>query len=275
MELLEKIFNCKEEEIDDLVSSEIEELDKNATKVSLLGYLRNGKLSQPFKGFIPLNARIRYSNTSFEDYGMNTTDFFYEFAHFLRKYNLKSKMSMVTNIEYFMNSYFGSTTKKNYREYIFMESIVQTSDTDEEIFDRLKKNQIGDLKKKNAAECTERAALAQQLLSLFGIESYYCMGILNLNGKTDFHSFNVAKGKSNYLVLDYSVSVSSYDKDGVLRSYCPFMGELSNEEFSDFMNGEFSKHFRDYDIKDYKDIYNDGTRDYNVGELKKEKSIVK
>ena len=46
-----------------------------------------------------------------------------------------------------------------------------------EYFDVLDNNKIGDLKSKGAAECTERSAVAQQILSIFGIESYYCMDV--------------------------------------------------------------------------------------------------
>ena len=44
--------------------------------------------------------------------------------------------------------------------------LVKTTKTDSEYFDALENNKIGDLKGMGAALCTERSALAQQILSL-------------------------------------------------------------------------------------------------------------
>ena len=59
----------------------------------------------------------------------------------------------------------------------------------------MENNKIGDLKGMNVALCTERSAMAQQLLSLFGMESYYCMGSINKNDKIEAHCFNIVKRK--------------------------------------------------------------------------------
>ena len=45
------------------------------------------------------------------------------------------------------------------------------------------------IKHKGAAQCTERSALAQQILSLFGTESYYCMGCVDLGDRQEGHCF--------------------------------------------------------------------------------------
>lgn len=61
---------------------------------------------------------------------------------------------------------------------------------DEEYFEALENNKIGDLKGKGVAQCTERGAIAQQILSLFGTESYYCMVCVDLGSKQEGHCFN-------------------------------------------------------------------------------------
>ena len=89
MDLLQKILDCSEEDIDTIVQQAIEEADSNSNKVEKLGYLDNyGKTHNSFKGFIPLNARITYLTVGTESYSMQTTDYMYEFAHFIKKHNI-------------------------------------------------------------------------------------------------------------------------------------------------------------------------------------------
>ena len=73
MDLLQKILNCSEEDIDTIVQQAIEEANSNSDKVEKRGFLDHGKANNIFKGFIPLNTRIKYSNLVIEDYSMQTT----------------------------------------------------------------------------------------------------------------------------------------------------------------------------------------------------------
>lgn len=270
MDLFQKLIECKEEEVDSIIEIAINEANTNAEKVEKLGFLDNGKSFSVFKGFIPLNTRIKYANLIMEDYGMESTDFIYEYAHFVKKYNINNKSSFIHNLEYFVNSYFGFPGKTD-REKIFNEIAWQTTTTDEEYFEALENNKLGDLKGKGAAQCTERSALVQQILSIFGIESYYCMGCIDLGDRQEGHCFNIVKRKNDYAVLDYSVPITSYNVDGSVRAYYPFVGILTNEEFLDFINNSIVKSFDNYYIKD-KQYEKTGTqRMYLVGKYKIDK----
>ena len=169
MSLLKEILECEEEQVNLIITEAIDESNRNARPVEKLGFLENGKSNSTFCGFIPLNTRIKYASFNMEDYSMQSTDFMYEFAHFIRKYSLKSKGSIIYNLEFFINKYFGLPGKEN-REAIFNDIAWQTTETDEEYFAALENNKIGALKGKGAAQCTERSAVAQQILSLFGTE---------------------------------------------------------------------------------------------------------
>ena len=74
---------------------------------------------------------------------MQTTDYMYEFAHFVKQYNINSKASLIHNLEYFINSYFGMPGKGD-REQIFNEVAWNTTTTDEEFFAALENNKLGD-----------------------------------------------------------------------------------------------------------------------------------
>lgn len=271
MELLQKILECKDEDVDLIVREVIDACNSNAQQIDRLGFLQQGKSNSIFRGFIPLNARIKYASLNMEDYGMESTDYFYEFANFLRKYKINSKASLIFNLEYFINSYFGMPGKAN-REEIFNDIAWRTTTTDDEYFESLKNNKLGDLKGKGAAQCTERSALAQQILSFYGTEAYYCMGCVDLEDSQEGHCFNIVKRKNDYALLDYSVPVARYNQDGSLRAYYPFVGTLTNEEFLDFVSNGTIKSFDDYHINGNQIAKTGNRRTYVIGqyEIKKE-----
>jgi len=274
MDLFQKILECKEEDVDSIIETAINEANANAEKVEKLGFLDYGKSCSVFKGFIPLNTRIKYANLNIEDYGMESTDFIYEFAHFIKMYNINNKASLIHNLEYFVNSYFGFPGKID-RETIFNDIAWQTTTTDEEYFKALENNKLGDLKGKGAAQCTERGALVQQVLSIFGTESYYCMGCVDLGDRQEGHCFNIVKRKNDYALLDYSVPIVSYKEDGSVRTYYPFVGTLTNEEFLDFVNNGVIKSFDDYYMNGRQYEKAGTKRMYVVGkyEIEKENAI--
>ena len=204
---------------------------------------------------------------------MESTDFIYEFAHFIKKYNINNKAALINSLEYFVNSYFGLPGKMD-RETIFNEIALQTTTTDEEYFEALKNNKLGDLKGKGAAQCTERAALIQQILSIFGTETYYCMGCVDLGDRQEGHCFNIVKRKDDYALLDYSIPITLYKEDGSVKGYYPFIGTLTNEEFLDFVNNGKVKSFDDYYI-DGKQYKKTGTkRNYIIGKYEMDKEII-
>lgn len=275
MDLLSRILGCKtDEEVDIIIKEEIEKIQNSTKPIKQLGFLDYGKSINCYKGFIPLKTRIKYSNMNLETYGMESTDYFYEFAHFLRKYNINNRGALVHNLEYFINQYFGFPGKSN-RETIFNENAWNSTTTDEEYFIALENNKIGDLKGKGAAECTERAALAEQLLSLFGTEVYYCIGCVGLENSQEGHCFNIAKRKNDYALLDYSIPVKVYNKEGALVAYYPFVGKLTEEEFLEFVNDGVLKCFDNYKYIGGEKQLLDSSRKYIVGAytIEKDKTL--
>lgn len=278
MDLLEKIRNCSEDELDSVLSTVINEKNNNSNKIEKLGFLNNTKANCKFFGFIPLDARIKYSSIGVEDYSMKTTDFLYEFGRFVKKYDISNKAMLIHSLESFINNYFGiNDSSRDLRASIFNDIAWNNTKTDEEYFEALENNEIGALKGKGVALCTERSAVAQQILSLYDIESYYCMGsILHNDGDrecSEAHCFNIVKRKNDYAIVDYSMPVTSY-KEGKVRSYYPFVGVLSNEEFEDFISNQSIRSFNEYNFKDgEKNIIDNKNRKYVVGSFEISKDI--
>lgn len=265
MDFIEQIHACQtDEELNELVTKRIAELDENATKIEQIGFVGPGRDINVFKGFIPFNTRIKYDSLSIASYSMSTVDFFYSFASIVKKNNLRSKAQIIYALEIFMNRYFGYPGKVS-RDTIFEEIAFSTTETDDELWEALANNSIGDLKGKGAAECTERGALANQLLSLFDFDVYMTIGCLDNNGKEEAHCFNVVKRKNDYALLDYSVTTTNYDDLGNVICFYPFIGSISNEDFESFLNGDKTVTFNDHVYISKRMQENDHTRSYVVG----------
>lgn len=266
--LIEDILISTDDELEEMVEDAIMELNKQATKVEKLGFLDGFKSVTVFKGFIPLETRIKYSNYGMEDYNMDTTDFFYEFVKFLKEKKAKDRFAVIRLIEPFIINYFGYPSHKISREDIFEDKAWNSTTTDEEYFAALEKNTIGDLKGLGAAQCTEMSALAEQLLSLFGIESYYLIGKVNHNDKEEDHAFNVVKRKNDYALLDYSIPCPIYNDNEDIAGYIPFIGIMSNEEFEDFITNNEFKEFKEFYYVNTQLVEIYDTRSYSVSNKK-------
>lgn len=88
---------------------------------------------------------------------------------------------------------------------------------------------VSDLKGKNAAMCVERAMVAQNLLRLLGINSYYkCSGIMK-NGKKEVHAYNLVEFQGKYYVFDATMPTV---KD---EEISPVVAEIPQEVFEELI----------------------------------------
>ena len=247
--LFSQIKQCKsEKEVKKLVDKALEEAYKNSIKGATLGFDRESS-KKTYKGFIHPKTRVRYSNMGIETYGMETTDYIYEYAIMVWKdEHLQNKQGFINSLESFINYYFGYPRyDRDMRYDFFFQRAWQETKTDDELFARLEKNQIGDLRGLGIAQCSERAAVAQNLLSLFGFESYYCTGAVKHNGKEEGHAFLVVKTANAYAIVDYSMPVTVTRENGNVY-YLPYITEIKAEEFEEFLNGNVVKEFADYEL---------------------------
>lgn len=245
-DLITRIYNCSEEELNRVINLELEKYIQNSKKQEFLGFGENMSKLTIYNGFIEPETKIRYSNVTMNSYSMKTTDYFYEFAKYIKDNKINTKGQIVKAIENFINYYFGiNKLEGDFRDNYF-EQFTNATTTDEEYFKAIDSFEIGNLKGKCIAMCTEKAAIAQNLLSLFGFETYFCMGCVSYNNKEEPHCFNIAKAKESYILLDYSMPVSIF-KNGIAIDYAPFQGEIKDNEIQDFLNGNFDKVYNQYE----------------------------
>lgn len=277
MDLLTQIITCKDEELKEIIDNALANAIKESIPKEKLGFIDATTAVTIHKGFIHPETKIQYTKGSIYNYSMRTRDFYYEFAKYIKNNRTPNIGNLIKNIETFINYYFGvnKTEEDNRDNYLFSITLAVT-ETDEEAFKLIDELEIGSLKGKRVAMCTEKASLAQNLISLFGIETYWCMGNLNNNGKEEAHCFNIVKAKNNYMLLDYSVP-SPVLVEGTLKDWAPFQGEVGLEELNDVLNGK-TKEYRNYTylIKNNKlsKIYDETIRTYKVEDysLNKNKS---
>jgi hypothetical protein len=88
---------------------------------------------------------------------------------------------------------------------------------------------VSNLKGMNAAMCVERAMVAQNLLRLLGIKSFYkCSGILK-NDKKEVHSYNLVEFDGKYYVFDATMPTL---KD---EEISPLVAEIPQEVFEELI----------------------------------------
>lgn len=245
MDLLTQIITCKDEELKEIIDNALIKAIEESIPKEKLGFIDATTAVTMHKGFIHPETRIQYTKGSIYNYSMKTKDFYYEFAKYIKNKQTRNIGNLIKNIETFINYYFGvnKTEEDNRDDYLFTITLGMT-ETDEEAFKLIDELEIGSLKGKRVAMCTEKASLAQNLISLFGIETYWCMGNLNNNGKEEAHCFNIVRAKNNYMLLDYSVPCPVLI-EGKLRDWAPFQGEIPLSELEEVLNGKI-KEYKDY-----------------------------
>ena len=88
------------------------------------------------------------------------------------------------------------------------------------------------MKGKENAFCTERAAVAQNLLVFLGYDSSFVSGVCIIDGKTEDLSFNVIKTKEGGAIYDPANPVEVKKDDGS-EFFAPASYPISAEQYID------------------------------------------
>ncbi len=88
---------------------------------------------------------------------------------------------------------------------------------------------VSDLRGKNAAMCVERAMIAQNLLKLLGITSYYKSSGILKDGNKEVHSYNLVEHQGKYYVFDATIPTVKDDE------ISPIVAEIPEEVFNELV----------------------------------------
>ena len=162
----------------------VEEISSKYQERPVIGF----ENAEPYKGFISPQTTISNVDAYLK---ISSNDYIYLYASILKKYNIKSIDSAMFFIFITINQYFGSYGNEELRIKMF------------KMFGEV----LSALKGKNCAICAERAAVAQNLFTILGIESYYITGEIKDSDGIEPHSFNLIKYHSFNVINDYFLNV--------------------------------------------------------------------
>lgn len=199
-----------EDKITQIINDRIKILEENAKKTKEIGNVeKSDENASHHKGFISRDTKVCYSMS--QGYYIKTTDYIREFIEYIKQNNLSPSPKEIFK---FLNEYFGERPSVDTRiERDFKE--------------------ISDFKKSNRAMCTERAALANNILSFLGMETWFCDGsVYNSNNNiSEGHAFLIVKSESGrYKIYDPSFSIYYNNEDH------PFIIDISEENAIKVLN---------------------------------------
>ncbi len=233
-----------------LIDSKIMELEQIAEQGKELD------LDAVHKGFISTSDTIQFSadlidindNPISSRYTMKSTDYFYEFVEYLKQNNVKDMMSALYAVSPFLRKYFGVNpdyTTKNNRSDAFDTMGMQLSEIQEkhgnEVFNEYfsKWFDISIFKGNSMAECTEYAALTQNLYSFMGANTYYVAGEYSSDITKEAHAYNLVQlGQDAFYIVDSANPTITYDMDFNIVDSKPRIQQISRDDFVNAVNGE-------------------------------------
>ncbi len=240
----EMLLNANKEQTKSIIESRIAFLEDSCEKV---GRISPDRFDQHIhRGYISGNTEVGFQGgiiTMGSHYKLKNTDYLYEAVSALQdnKEKITNGMQLFYGVENFLNSYFGipDTTDDKRMDIIDQKAGLSNPDlSDDEFFDAIDKIDISIFKGEHVAQCSERTAMAQNILSLFGYETYYMTGAVSIDGKVEDHAFNVVANNSGTKnTIDFSVS-SNLSYNGT-NWIVPTLGQIS--DFEAFQKGAKSR----------------------------------
>ncbi len=193
-----------------------------------------------YYSFIPKDVRIIYGIYSSDDrmysngcyFYMNDTNFLFEFCKFIRGKEIERNEEIFFYVEIFMNNYFGVidfTTREDLNKLIYK--------NETELFKPIYEHSIKDFRKKSCEYCTERAAMAQNIISFLDYEIYYITGEVNKS----LHAYNMFVIDDQFYLLDTSKGSYCYKADSDFRTIVPYIMKLDgfkDEDYKQFIDDE-------------------------------------
>ncbi|MBP3255199.1 MAG: hypothetical protein J6M60_01735 [Clostridia bacterium] len=199
-----------EKELKEMIDKRLETLYSNAGERKVLGY----ESVTPLKGIIPKETLIDNGDSYFK---IENDEYLYEFMMLLKKHNMTEIGDAVRNLSSYLDYYFGKNGNEDIRRQILNENI-----------DGDNYHDISILKGKNAAMCAERAAMAQNIFSFLGIESYYISGDIEVGEQKGPHAYNIIKLDEKMFLYDSTARVPIY-KDGNYVASRHFIQEIDSK----------------------------------------------
>ena len=184
-----------------------------------------------WQGFIPLGTKIVYGRYFSEEtlmsshqgsyYYVDDDSYILEFLKFLKTEEVEDELDLIIAVAKFLKNYFIRFFEPKERD-VFNQLIYMN----ENIFFRpVKEHSIKSFYCNGSAMCTELSLIAENLLSLFGVEIFYFMD------KEHAFNFYISNDEDReFYILDYSEWVECFDHNFNVVGIRPFIGELKEKD---------------------------------------------
>lgn len=234
-----------------LISNRLSELEQSSEQDKELD------LNAIHKGFISTSNTIEFSSDLIDindnpvksKYTMKATNYFYEYIDYLIQNNINDIISALYLVSPFLHEYFGTNrdyTNKNDRSSSFdimgsQLGKIQQKHGDSVFNDYYNKwFDISIFKNNSIAECTEYAALTQNLFSFLGANSYYVSGSFSSDkGQSESHAYNLVQFDANsFFIVDTANPTITYDMEYNIVSSKPRIQQISRDEFINAVTGK-------------------------------------
>ena len=212
----EELLNASPEDLATIIKSRVALLEEHADKVEYISPLRFKQYIH--RGYISRDTTIEFDDTIGAQYKIKDLDYLREAIQCLQrnKEKINSGLKLFNNIFLYLNSYFGvpksldSNNRENDTRWDIINRKKNLSDLeDDEYWDAINNIDISIFKGEYSAMCSERSALAQNLMSFFGYESYYINGHISVDGDDGGHAYTVvADTNGAKCLIDYSTASS-------------------------------------------------------------------
>ena len=243
-EIIEEIFNLRDENVEEWLNKRIEILEQIATETRqklnpfASAVKRNGlkddiTANTEINGFLTKNVEISKDLFS-TGFVLDDTSFYKMIVQHIKN----SDKNLIRNNTYIMhliqrtiNDYFGVTATQERRLRVYNSSI----STDEDGFPIDKPFSVEKFKQNNSALCSERSAVAQNILSFLGYDTSMIYGYVlsEHSGKNEAHVYNcISLPNGNGVLIDFTNPIF---RNG--RYYRPSIHKVDSEKLKKFTRG--------------------------------------
>lgn len=211
--------------------------------------------SQPYKGFIHPESEIK--PTAFLDgFMLDDKDIYTDLVDNVRafKQDEKWKSKSVREINPYavlktLGEYFGNYAADTDLEGRHHSYCMDHSSVDSEALS------LKEIRGKGIAMCTEKAAATQNLVTLLGYESEFCLsqGCELVEGKKEMHAFNILSSDRGRFIFEPTNPVFVSDSGRNMVNFLPATYKITEDQYGDLMTGrEVSVQHTNFSVVDGK-----------------------
>ena len=202
-----ELLSVDSDEAKKIVDSRIAILEEKADKPAVISRLPQDQ--HIHRGYISRDTVVSFDGTIGGQYKLRNTEYLYDAVEYLRgnKDRINSHIRLFEHLAGFLNSYFGiPDTSKDRWEALNAKTNFNSVEDDDEYWDIINNIDISIFKGECIAQCSERSAMAQNVMALLGYETYYAIGDVSVDGKNEGHAYNiVTTPRGAKSIVDYSV----------------------------------------------------------------------